>query len=125
MYIECTNCDDAGSEAEMYGWLAVTVPGSDPVYLWSVGEEQAQIVNDIGGILNINASTRTTLKNVDNNTYITLSGNLYEEDTGGDDNLGFSTKNVYVSEFDGRTIELNFNGDGNVAKAIFMITPVD
>lgn len=126
MHIECTNCDDAGSEAEIFGWLAVTVPGSDPVNLWSVGEDQAQVItNDIGGILTIDVSTRITLKNVDSNTYITLSGNLYEEDTGGDDNLGFSTKDVYVSEFDGRTITLNFNGDGNIAKAIFMITPID
>lgn len=126
MHIECTNCDDAGSEAEMFGWLAATVPDSSPVYLWSVGEDQAQVVApDIGGILTIGAATRITLSNVTSDTYITLSGNLLEEDTGGDDNLGIVTKKVYLPEFDGGSIELNFNGDGNVAKALYMITPID
>lgn len=124
--IECVDCDDAGSEAEMYGWLAVTVPGSDPVYLWNVGESSAQrVIPDIGGFLDINTNTNFTLTHASAESYIILSGHLLEDDLTGDDNLGWATKDVYLDEFNGSFIYLNFNGDGNIAKAAFRISPLD
>ena len=125
-YIQCTNCDDAGSEAEMYGWLGLQLPGQDLEFLWFVTEGDAQrVIPDIGGQLNIYSSTNITLQNATAESYIVLGGHLYEDDLTGDDDLGQTLKNVYLPDFNGSLIMLNFNGDGNIAEAVFAITPLD
>lgn len=58
-------------------------------------------------------------------TFIILGGHLYEDDLTGDDDLGQSLKNVYLPDFNGSLITVNFNGDGNIAEAVFVITPLD
>jgi len=126
MFIKCTNCDDAGSEAEMYGWLAAALPDSDPVYLWFVTEGNSQrVIPDIGGILDVYTSINITLKNATADSYVILGGRLLEDDTSGDDDLGLSSKNVFLADFNGSPITLNFNGDGNIAEAVFRILPLD
>lgn len=126
-YLQCTNCDDAGSEAEMFGWLGFVIPGQDPEFLWLVGEGSAQrVIPDIGGVLDIYSSSNITLQNATEDTYIVLGGHLYEDDIDpGDDNLGQQLKNVYLPDFNGSLITVNFNGDGNIAEAVYAITPLD
>lgn len=125
--IHCTNCDDAGDEAEMYGWIGVRMPESaDWDYLWYVSEGNAQVVwPDIGGDLNINTSTDFTLTYASSESYIVLGGHLYEDDLSGDENLGFSERDLYLAEFNETLIVLNFNGDGDRAEAHFLIVPLD
>jgi thiol-activated cytolysin len=119
--VVCTNADGDGSEAELFGWLAVTSPDTSDT-LWRFDDNHYQS----GNILTINATTRITIPNAGSNSFIVLSGHLIEYDSGDpNDNLGIVTKNVYVSEFDGTSIELNFNGGGVSATAMFTITPVD
>jgi len=127
MMLECTDCDDAGSEAEMYGWIGMMLPGSaNWDYLWYVTEANSQrVIPDIGGVLNINTSTSFELTHADAESYIILGGQLWEDDLTGDDYLGARTKNVYLEDFTGEIIGLNFNGDGNIADVSFMITPLD
>ncbi len=126
--IYCENCDDAGSEAEIYGYLKVALPdGSLSENLWNVGESSAwRVIPDIAGTLWINTSTDFTLENASATSYITVSGHLYEDNTWivGDDDIGSSTKKVYLVDFYS-DIVLGFNGDGNIAQAVFYVVPMD
>jgi thiol-activated cytolysin len=118
LMLECTNCDDAGSEAEMYGWLGMMLPGpSTWDYLWYITEANSQrVIPDIGGVLHINTSTNSSLTYATSESYIILGGQLYEDDQTGDDYLVARTKNVYLEDF---------TGDGHIADFSLMITPLD
>jgi thiol-activated cytolysin len=120
--IICYNGDGDNTEAELFGYIAVTSPDSISDTLWNFDEKHYQS----GQILTINAITRITIPNAGSNSFIVLSGYLMEyDDASGNDHLGFSAKKVYISEFDGTSIEIYFNGDDVNATAMFTITPVD
>jgi thiol-activated cytolysin len=122
-HIKC-DCNDAGVDAELFGWLGFRIPDEDPVWLWIYNEGNPQTIGEYG-ILDIYKSAKITLEHANAESFIILDGTLFEEDIGGDDHLGASLKNVYLADFNGSLIELHFNGDDNVAKAIFTITPLD
>lgn len=61
-------------------------------------------------------------------SYVFLSGHLYEYDLydiDPDEDLGASCKKLELADLQTPLLELPFNGDGDTAKAVFTITPLD
>lgn len=57
-------------------------------------------------------------------TYLVVGGHLWEEDTGGDDDLGYSGQRIYLDEIVSTgEHELKFGGDAEITVS-FTVSPV-
>ncbi len=138
--IDCSGVTNEGSTPQMFGHVRLTKQGSldglngllpcyasgeaiDGGYFWNKGENNYQTATAYN--LDINSSKTFTI-DLNSKEYVFVTGQMYEEDTGGDDNLGTACKKLYAADLiAGGTFSLNFNGDGDAAKVNFLIEPLD
>lgn len=98
--IHCNADDEAGSHAEIYGWLGTCIAGdiSSQIVLWEKDEDGAVEIEE-GSDYQINSYGFLEFPSgADYDAAITLRGHLYEDDTTGDDDLGFNYINVLLSD---------------------------
>tara|TARA_R110000868_G_scaffold4211_2_gene26419 strand:- start:23572 stop:25179 length:1608 start_codon:yes stop_codon:yes gene_type:complete len=136
--LDCSRVTNEGSTPEMFGTISLheanalddifPIPclgvgayiGGSP--FWNVAEDDFQAASNY--ILPINSSKTFTL-NAGADNYVYLTGHVYEEDTGGDDDLGVDCKKLYLSDLLALSTTLYFNGDGDAVTANFTIVPID
>ena len=116
--IKCVTENDGGGNAEeIFGKLFVQNSDGIRYYLFDK-EEDANIEIDEGTSKQIN--TVAFFENLSANDIITVGGHLYEEDDGGDDDLGAQMKSMKFSEISDTT--LRFSVDGTVIDVSFNLT---
>ncbi len=126
--------DDAGGEEELFGTLGAegrTGGGLEfgPNAIWDISADDADAYGTVspGQTIPIHRTIRGTFNNFDESTsYVRIWGFLKEEDTGGDDDLGFDGKDIYIRDgWNGSTLFLlYFRNGGTQARVAYRVKVV-
>ncbi|PCJ94791.1 MAG: hypothetical protein COA50_10380 [Flavobacteriaceae bacterium] len=138
--IDCSEGINNEGDQQMYGYIYLNVGNPDldgvifPCFPFgtSLGAFWGNYDDDdyqtaSANKISVGTSIDVTLP-IDGDDYLYLSGHLYEYDTSAfdpDEDLGSSCKKLYIDDLTQPIYELNFNGDGDKAMAIFTILPID
>ncbi|WP_373537369.1 endonuclease/exonuclease/phosphatase family protein [Microcoleus sp.] len=99
--IRCVEENDGGGSAEeVFGNLYAQADGKTQ-YLWNVAEDDAVSIDE-GTEHTVNKNV--VLTGLSDDTDVWFGGHLYEEDTGGDDDLGNLKRSVKVRDLKNETI---------------------